>query len=256
MVGFRNNPAAESSTIDWSYLDPPVYDYNSVTKVGDTPNSTVPSVGDEEERNRKYGPGSHMPSLPPMVGIPQPLPDDYEYPQIPSILGTDYVANTMMYGNPKGPGNLTVPQMSNIYKNVGDQQAYTLQSARDFMDAGMHATPQQVHENSWLNQTGFDAQGNYHPEYDPNVGIHRKHMADIANYGAHESTNSGGMPGSSNPVQKFIDPLRNDQRHPGTPIQNLESAIGIDNAGFAPEFIAGPTDPLRNDERHPGTGGK
>jgi len=283
VVGFRNKPATGSSTIDWSYLNPPTYDYDSVAEVGDT-NTVLPMTGGDSDSSGNTGlPGSNInrysgiprltfanpdkqdvfrqlrensrdvsrlstPQIPANLDFGNTIYDvdsgnfvPHEYPKIPSILGTEAVNNTLLYGRPSGAGHLSPTQVSNIHNAAAKSQAYNAAARDALWDSGastQHYTHTDkdgnrflidpVEELASINQHGWDMKGNYMPlsDRDP-IAAYWEHKAAqdaIANYGAHSGT--GGVGGGTVPV---IDAITNGINLGGPDT----SANNVINAGVA-----------------------
>jgi hypothetical protein len=138
----------------------------------------------------------------------------HEYPKIPSILGTEAVNNTLLYGRPSGAGHLSTNQVNNIHNAAAKSQAYNRAAWDALSNSGgaaatqhyTHTDPQgnwsiidPVQELASINETGWDMKGNYMPDMSNAYWEHKAAQDAIANYGAHESTNSGGIPGGGIP---------------------------------------------------------
>lgn len=301
-VGLRNNPVARNNTIDWSYLNPKVVDYDSVAEVGDTNTvASMPSQGGDSDPSGNAGlPGVNRYSGIPRLSIPA-IPSDldfdntiydvdsgkfvpHEYPKLPSILGTEAVNNTLLYGRPSGSDHLSPTQVSNIHNAAAKSKAYNAAARDALWDSGgaaalqhyTHTDPQgnwsiidPVQELASINQTGWDMKGNYMPlsDRDPAAAYweHKAAQDAIANYGAHNSKVSDG--GGWNPLN---DPYSEADRggnfwynppasleDDGDPFPGIPNLSGHDvtNTGQGFDYGGGssPTNLSTND---PGSGGK
>jgi len=249
-VGFRNNSVPRNNTIDWSYLDVPIPDYKSVSEVGNTNTSGMIHQGGNSDpsgnagspgvnrysgiprltfakptdplRNDERHPGTggsrlSTPQIPANLDFGNTIYDvdsgnfvPHEYPKIPSILGTEAVGNTLLYGRPSGAGHLSPTQVSNIHNAAAKSQAYNAAARDALWDSGastQHYTHTDkdgnrflidpVEELASINQHGWDLKGNYVPDMSNAYWEHKAAQDAIANYGAHESTNSR----VNNPIQ-------------------------------------------------------
>ena len=200
-IGFRREYTP--STIDFSYLDPNIPDFKSTPKVGETSQAPAMSQSGSNDSGMSMQ-QQYIPPIPPMAPIQVPDSYDFEntvynpntgqfqahtYPKIPTLLGTEAVENTMMYGRPSGSDHLNSGQINSIQDNALATQANILETTQN-MPVG--STTQEIFDMANLQATGFDSQGNYYPEYDPAVAAHAAHMAAIPTYGAHSSSSAGG----------------------------------------------------------------
>lgn len=202
-IGFRREYTP--STIDFSYLDPNIPDFKSTPKVGEISLAPAMSQSGSNDSGMPMQ-QQYRPPVPPMAPIQVPDSYDFEntvynpdtgqfqahtYPKIPTLLGTEAVENTMMYGRPSGSDHLNSGQVKSIQDNALATQANILETTQN-MPVG--STTQEIFDMANLQSTGFDSQGNYYPEYDPAVAAHAAHMAAIPTYGAHSSSSAGSAP--------------------------------------------------------------